>query len=193
MPAKKELSLLPDSENINSNWGRALRWLTTVGRFVIVVTELVVVSAFLSRFYLDRKNADLSETLRQQKAILESTKEFESEFDFLQARINYIKTFRSTDAQLTSKLSLLASSIPPDVIVSALNVTNGHVPKTQIHLIAYTLQQDSIITMVTNMSLNPQIKSIEIARIEKKTKDNKYVIELNLIMDNGPLTTNGRT
>ncbi len=193
MPAKKELSLLPDSENINSNWGRALRWLTTVGRFVIVVTELVVVSAFLSRFYLDRKNADLSETLRQQKAILESTKEFESEFDFLQARINYIKTFRSTDAQLTSKLSLLASSIPPDVIVSALNVTNGQVPKTQIHLIAYTLQQDSIITMVTNMSLNPQIKSIEIARIEKKTKDNKYVIELNLIMDNGPLTTNGRT
>jgi methyl coenzyme M reductase subunit C-like uncharacterized protein (methanogenesis marker protein 7) len=77
MPAKKEISLLPDEENLNTLSARVLRYLTTIGRVIIILTELAVISAFLSRFWLDRKNADLSETIRQQKAILESTQEFE--------------------------------------------------------------------------------------------------------------------
>jgi len=53
MPAKKEISLLPDEENLDSFSARAFRWLTTVGRYVIVFTELIVICAFLSRFWLD--------------------------------------------------------------------------------------------------------------------------------------------
>ena len=80
MPSKKEISLLPAEENLNTFSARFLKWVTSVGRVVIVFVELIVIGAFLSRFWLDRKNSDLSETLRQQKAILASTQEFEKDY-----------------------------------------------------------------------------------------------------------------
>jgi hypothetical protein len=47
MPAKKEISLLPDEENADSLSARIVRWITTVGRYVIVFTELIVIGAFV--------------------------------------------------------------------------------------------------------------------------------------------------
>jgi len=76
MANKKELSLLPDSSNPNSFSARFIKWVTTIGRWVMTLTELIVISAFISRFWLDRKNSDLSDLIRQKQAILESTQEF---------------------------------------------------------------------------------------------------------------------
>ena len=72
---------MPDSYNPNSFNARFIKWLTTIGRWVMTLTELIVISAFISRFWLDRKNSDLSDLIRQKQAILESTQYFESEFD----------------------------------------------------------------------------------------------------------------
>ncbi|MCL4384357.1 PilN domain-containing protein [Patescibacteria group bacterium] len=180
MGGKKELSLLPDSENYNSLQGRLFRWLTTVGRVVIIVTELIVVSAFLSRFYLDRKNADLSESLRQQKAILESTKEFEQEFDLLQNRLSFIKSFSGQSSHLPPHLISLAQSIPTGVVVTDLRVDDADAPVSKVSLSANADQQDNIVDFVTNISLNPQISAIEIKRIEKKPRNDKYLIDLSL-------------
>ena len=47
MPAKKEISLLPNEENLNTFSARFLRWVTSVGRVVIVFVELIVIGAFL--------------------------------------------------------------------------------------------------------------------------------------------------
>jgi len=87
MPPKKEISLLPSEENLNSPLAKITKWATSTGRVVIIFVELIVILAFLSRFSLDRRNADLSETLRQQKAILASTKDFENDYLSLQKRL----------------------------------------------------------------------------------------------------------
>ncbi|MBU4397602.1 hypothetical protein KKC08_05560 [Patescibacteria group bacterium] len=85
MPAnfKREISLLPKDQDNNSSTAKLIRWITTVGRVVIIFTELIVIAAFVSRFWLDRKNSDLSESIRQQKAILESTALFEVDYSTL--------------------------------------------------------------------------------------------------------------
>ncbi|MBU1129800.1 hypothetical protein KKE45_00570, partial [Patescibacteria group bacterium] len=93
MPAdtKKEISFLPKHQDNHSFIAKLVRWVTTVGRSVIIFTELIVIAAFVSRFWLDRKNSDLSESIRQQKAILESTAPFEKDFLILQNRLKAIK------------------------------------------------------------------------------------------------------
>jgi len=182
MATKKEISLLPEAENPNSFSARIFKWLTTVGRWVIVVTELIVVGAFLSRFWLDRKNADLSEVIRQQEAILQSTQDFEIEFNSLQKRLKIISDFYEKQPQYKQQAYILVDSTPTDLIYN--NITLNHDSKTNettanASLIAF--QEDSIVNFITNLMLNPDIASVNINQIKKEARENNYLISISVV------------
>lgn len=182
MTPKKEVSLLPESENPNSFSSRLLKWLTNTGRVVIIITELLVVAAFISRFWLDRKNADLSEVIRQQQAILNSTKEFEKEYSFLQQKLKIIKEFYANDLGYEDKIDSLIRSTPQDIIYNSLTISkdkNNNKITSSISLIAYN--ESSIVDFITNLTLNPDIESVSLNQIEKKPRENKYSISISLI------------
>lgn len=181
MPSKKEISLLPTEENSNTFWSRFFKWVTTVGRVVIIFTELIVISAFLSRFWLDRKNSDLSEVLRQQKAIIASTQEFESDYVSLQERLKYIKDFYKNQPDYISKLTSLVQSLPEGIYFQSINL--GRDEKTSqisAKVELYSYQEDVIVDFITNLKLNPDIAAVEVQKIEKKTKDSKYYLNISL-------------
>jgi Tfp pilus assembly protein PilN len=177
MPSKKEISLLPNEENNQSFWARFLKWLTTVGRVVIIFTELIVIGAFLSRFWLDRKNSDLSEVLRQRKAILASTQDFENDYISLQERLQYIKNFYQTQPQYVANLNSLIQSLPPGIYFQNFILSNDKkTSKVSAQVELYTYQEDAIVDFITNLKLNPDIDTVEVQKIEKKTKDSKYYL-----------------
>lgn len=181
MPIKREPSLLPDAENANSLFARILRWTTTVGRFTIVFTELIVICAFLSRFWLDRKNSDLSEVIRQQKAILESTQDFEKEFILLQQRLVSIKELYSVRADYGSKIKSLVESTPPDIIYNLLSLrqdTDNKLITVDLDMVSY--KEGSIIDFITNLVINPDIQTVSVNKIEKKPRDSRYLVQISL-------------
>ena len=181
MPAKKEISLLPNEENLNTFSARFLRWVTSVGRVVIVFVELIVIGAFLSRFWLDRKNSDLSETLRQQKAILGSTQEFEKDYVSLQERLKFIKNFYKTEPKYVESLNSLIQSIPDGIFFENISFNSGE--KTSIitgSVESFSYLEDAIIDFIVNLKLNPDISSVNVQKIEKKTKDSKFYLSLSL-------------
>lgn len=172
MAKKKEISLLPNSEDPRSFSAIFFKWLTTVGRWVIVATELIVVFAFLSRFWLDRKNSDLSEIVRQQQAILDSTKYFEAEFKSFQDRLTSIREYYSSQPEYDKYLSSLVESTPKDLVYNNLSIEKNNISKeitADASLLAF--KEESIVGFIDNLLLNPNIKTVEINRIEKKPKD----------------------
>lgn len=181
MPAKKEISLLPDEENVNSFSSRALLWLTTVGRYVIVFTELIVIGAFLSRFWLDRLNSDLSEVVRQQQAILDSTSSFTTEYSQLQQRLNIIKGFYQNQPEYQSKIQTLTDSTPLDITFTKLTLTQDLTNNTTANISFSAYQESSIVNFITNLIVNPQIASVNIQTIEKKSRENTYHVNLSLV------------
>jgi hypothetical protein len=181
MPAKKEISLLPNEENIDSLSARAVKWLTTVGRYIIVFTELIVVVAFLSRFWLDRINSDLSEIVRQQKAILESTGSFETEYSQLQKRLNLVKGFYQNQPEYQSKIQTLTESTPLDITFNTLVVGQNAASSVSADISFYAYQESSIVNFITNLIVNPKISSVNIQTIEKKTRENRYNVNLSLV------------
>jgi len=181
MPAKKEISLLPDEENLNSLSARIFQWLTTVGRYIIVFTELIVICAFLSRFWLDRMNSDLDEVIRQQEAILDSTNSFATQYSQLQQRLGVIKDFYQNQPDYQSKIQTLSDSTPLDITYTNLTLdrdTKNNIT-AKINFTAY--QENSIVDFITNLIVNPQIASVDIQTIEKKTKENIYHVNLSLV------------
>ena len=179
MPAKKEISLLPDKENANSFINRIIKWTTSIGRAIIIVTELIVISAFLSRFWLDRKNSDLSEVIRQQKAILESTQDFEKEYGFLQQRLKALAPYANNPQSLDIKISSVVSSIPNDISLGNISIKVTDTGQSAT-LTAIAYKEGSIVDFITNLSINPDIQKVDIKRIEKKSKDDKYNVDLDL-------------
>lgn len=177
MTEKKEISLLPSEENNNTFMARFLRWVTTIGRVVIILTELIVIGAFLSRFWLDRENSDLSETLRQQKAILASTTDFENDYISLQERLKFIKNFYQSEPKYVESLNTLVQSIPEGIYFQNLNFSNSD-SAISARINAFSYQEDIIIDFIVNLKLNPDIGSVNVENIEKKTKDSKYYLDI---------------
>jgi hypothetical protein len=176
-PAKKEISLLPDDANVNTIGARAMRWVTTVARFVIIITEMIIIGAFLSRFYLDRKNSDLSDVIRQQKAIIESTQNFENDFVLLQKKLSIISQYYKNQPEYQTKIATLIESTPPNITYDNLQLNSESQNVTA--LISFNaFDETSIIDLITNLILNPKIKSVDVNTIEKKPKDTKYIVNL---------------
>lgn len=186
MPAKKEISLLPDEANNNTTSARVVRWITSVGRYIVVFTELIVISAFLSRFYLDRKNSDLSDILRQQQAIIQSTQNFENDFDLLQKKINIIKLTYASQPEFQSKIDTLVTSTPPDIAFESLQFTTNSNQEISANLSLTAFQESSIVDFITNLIVNPKIKSVDVQKIEKKPNDTKYLVSLSISFINAP-------
>lgn len=181
MATKKEPSLLPEQNDPNSLSSRALNWVITIGRCVIIVTELIVIGAFFSRFSLDRKNSDLSETIRQQEAILTSTQNFEKEYKSLQQKLKTIKETYASEPQYSQKITSLINSTPPELTYDQITIRKNSDSQITAVMELTALQEESIIDFITNLLLNSDIETANINKIEKKAKENNYSINLSVI------------
>jgi len=183
MAIKKEISLLPEAENPNSFGAVFFKWLTTVGRWIIVVTELVVILAFISRFWLDRKNSDLSEIVRQQQSILDSTKYFESEYTSFQERLKTIKEAYANQPEYDQYLLSLIKSTPQDLVYNTISTQKNSDNEIVTTASLISSNENSIVNFISNLMLNPDIKSVDIDKIEKKPKENNYTVLISLVFN----------
>jgi len=182
MLGKREPSLLPEEENADTITAKILRYLTTVGRVIIILTELIVISAFISRFWLDRRNSDLSEIVRQQKAILATTVEFEKEYSLLQQRLKVVKKLLSENPDFFGPINALVKSTPPEIVYDNLNLkdtTDQSAPPIAT-LNLYSYREDSLVEFISNLMVNPTIKSVSVNKIEKKVRDTRYLVNLTI-------------
>lgn len=182
MTAKKQISLLPQSSQPDSLIAKLVDWLTTVGRVVIIVTELIVVTAFFSRFWLDRQNSDLSEKIRQQQAILTSTVEFEKEFNIFQQRLILIKTL-SQHRNITNALDSLLQSTPPTIYYQTLSI-DPQSDQLSTRLSATAFSSQSVIDFITNLILNNNIQNVFVTGIEKAPKTSFFTINISINFKN---------
>lgn len=172
----KEISLLPQERFRKSPIGRLSFWLVSVGRYIIVFTELIVVSAFLSRFYLDRKNADLSEKIRQQKAILASVSDFENDYLLFQKRLKLIESKMELEENFAEPLRTIASHLHPDVLISSYS----YIRDKNLPVISLTTESFSVTGVsyfVNSLSGDPQI---DVVKLEGVNKERNKKIEARL-------------
>ena len=163
MPARvATINLLPKSEVDSSFWGKFLKWALTSGRYIIILTEVVVIAAFLSRFKLDSDLADLAERVEGKKKILEALSENERLFRLAQARLGAVAGL--TGKQLGSMPILidLDSSIPDNggVVIDRVGVSSS-----EISLGGTSRSEAGLGELLTRLSRNPKWKSVELSDI----------------------------
>jgi len=84
---ENKINLLPQKGFEKSTAGRVLTWILSTFRIIVIVTEIIVMVAFLSRFWLDAKNTDLRDEIEQKQAVLSATSSFDRDFKEAQTRL----------------------------------------------------------------------------------------------------------
>lgn len=115
------VNLLPQDPFLDSVLGKFLVWSLSIGRYLVILTELVVITSFLSRFKLDRDLTDITENIIRQKSVIASYQDVEINFRSVQDRINFIKQQQQGSSILTS-LDFLERNLPIDTKLSQLSL-----------------------------------------------------------------------
>ncbi len=180
MPVKTgeiNINLLPGDDLEKAPFGKFLKWATTYGRYIVVLTELIVLIAFLSRFKLDRDLSDLSDNINRKKVIVESSSQFEQEIRNLQNRLQVVAALADKTQRPSQYLDFLSLQLPQGVTLSTLENTDN-----KIQLTGVSPSEAGIATLVSSLSQNSQVQSVALESLAKDAKNNSLNFSLSLIL-----------
>ena len=159
-PPKTTIEFIPQEEWEKTSFGKFLKWLLNVGRWIVIITELIVILAFLSRFKLDRDLTDLNEVVKQKQAIVGASSDFEKEFRFLQKRLSTIEGLKKSQVEADKILELFSQLTPAGIQLSNFNLSGEK--------ISLTASADSEITFAVflkNLKQEPKLTSLTLNKV----------------------------
>jgi Tfp pilus assembly protein PilO len=119
------INLLPKDSFEFSTLGKALKWATTVGRVLVVLTEFVVLLAFASRFYFDKKLDDLNTTITQKQAQIEAYSQIETDIRKILAKQQPVKLQQTGSLSFKTRIDELTRILPAGTVLDSLTLGNG--------------------------------------------------------------------
>lgn len=161
MPISKSkiINLLPDDQFQSSTLGRILKWALSSFRVMVIITELVVMSAFLSRFWLDARNSDLNEELNVNKAQVLAYSNTEKEFRTYQKKLTILKSLYNED-QSSKLITSISDVTPSDIVLSTIQKSKEGL---QIKAISYTEQ--AIAQFLVNLSQVGGLSEVNLSQV----------------------------
>jgi Tfp pilus assembly protein PilN len=140
---KTTINLIPREGFTATTSGRILVWALSTFRIVVIVTEIIVMIAFLSRFWLDAQNTDLNDEIRQKRAVLEATQNFQKEFEGAQKLLTVYSNFTKNRGQASDSYTNVTKSLPEseNFFLTKLNYNPNSVVVTGLSLDERSIQQ----------------------------------------------------
>lgn len=162
MPRKTKINLLPRTDFENTDAGKLLNWVSSVGRWIVVLTEFVVICAFLSRFYFDTKLSNLFDDLIQKKAIVSSVADFEQEFLLVQEKTKLIKGILAQEQKPSGLVNQISQLIPLDVTLTTIGIS-----KNNLQMGGYSLSEQGINLLLSGIKKQPNFSQINLGSISQ--------------------------
>jgi len=178
---KNRINLLPQEEFAASTPGRILAWLLSTFRVTVIVTEMIVMLAFLSRFWLDARSADLGDLINQRQAVIASSADFENEFRGVQKKLKIFSGLTGEGDSAIQYLENISSLIPPEIILTSFSFLNE-----EIKLEGISPNEMGIAQLVANLETNDDFKEILISQISTDKETQAFLkFSLNLKLKEG--------
>lgn len=182
MAARKDklVNLLPQEVFDASPTGRVLRWALSSFRVIVIVTEMVVMIAFLSRFWLDAKNSDLNEEILQKETIITSQAEFEKEFRELQRRLSIVSQI-SASSNTFESLPVVSSHLPPEVLLSSISFNQG-----TLQVKGASSSELAVAQFIVNLEEDKSFEKVTLTQLDSDGSNSSIIVfSLNIVLARG--------
>ena len=154
------INLLPKKGFYTTLAGRILTWILSTFRGIVIFTEIIVMIAFLSRFWLDAKNSDLSDEIDQKQAVIISTLDFEKEYIITQNKLKVFENVLAGEIHASNILKNITESVPNGISLTSLNFGNSLLTINGNSISEIEIQQ-----FIVNLKSHPNFKKISIVNI----------------------------
>jgi Tfp pilus assembly protein PilN len=158
--APKKVNLLPKDQFEFSATGKFIQWAVSIGRWIVVLTEFVVICAFLSRFYFDTVQANLFDETKQKQAIIQSAASFEENFRDLQTKVKLVKALLAEEKEPSGLISQISNKLPLNVTLTRVSIETG-----ELRISGFTLSERGLSVFVSGLAEIPQLEKVNLTNV----------------------------
>lgn len=163
---EEEINLLPQKGFQSSTAGRVLAWILSTFRIIVIVTEIIVMVAFLSRFWFDAQNTNLNEQIQQKKDVLLAYREFEHNFKDVQKRLTIYSDITQNQISGINVAETVKYFLPPDVVATKIADEDN-----KLEITGETSNERSIQQLIVNLNSVSILKDISLIGISTQKED----------------------
>jgi len=157
---KININLVPKDPFFNTILGKTLRWALSVGRYIVIFTELMVILSFVARFTLDRQLTNLNDSIHQKQVTIESYGDLEEKVRLIQAKSDQYQQIEQ-QTNIIDIFPALTRVAPNDIRLDELTIK-----PTRVSMSGRSLTQESLNILITNFQLSSNFFNITVDRIE---------------------------
>ncbi len=162
---KGSINLLP-KDSFESSWlGQFLTWALVFGKWTVIITQLVVVGAFVMRFGLDRRLTDLRREIEKEAALIRSFASIEKDFRLVQKQLIFIKPVVARQDETLGIVSRIEQITPSDVWYERISLSPG-----MVTLSAYSASIGGFSQFLQTLKQDEAFSSISLGSLKSGTQ-----------------------
>lgn len=167
---RKTINLLPRDSFESSQLGYILSWVLIFGKWAVIITQLIVMGAFLWRFSLDRQLTDLNKAIAKNVAVAKSYEQVEREFVLAQKRLNKAEEILREQNKTNETFALITARTPLDVWYEKIAVN-----PQGLTISAYSKSLLGFGNLLNNLQSDKRFESISINKIQDSGSQNAQI------------------
>src|SRR4030042_2446823 len=167
---QNQINLLPQEEFAGSTLGRVLLWALSTFRIIVIITEMVVMLAFLSRFWLGARNVDLNDLIKQKHAVIAATADFEKDYRNTQKRRRVFSALAKEEGQASTYLETIATYLPSDVSLISYTFGAG-VVQTK----GAAISESSVAQFMVNLEASGAFEKVELTNLDSSQQESSLL------------------
>ncbi len=140
-----------------------IKWALSIGRLLVIVTEIVALLTFLYRFSLDRQLIDLHTKIVQEQAIVSSLKDQEQTYRNLQDRIALANTTSLSTSKKIQAFFDIQKNAPSELIFNNMSLS-----EQGVRFSISTRNVSSLSKFINFLKSYKDVSSVSIDKIENK-------------------------
>ncbi len=161
---KRSINLLPRDPFENSTLGVILEWALVFGKWSVIVTQLIVMGAFLWRFALDRNLTDLRKAIARDIAVIKSYEQVERDYILTQKQLTQAKSAMSSQDSVIKTIADIERITPSEVWYDRISFT-----PTTLSMTAYAASLPAFGQFLSLVQTDPLFGGVKIGKLESST------------------------
>lgn len=166
------INLLPKERHKNVG-DRVFYFILNYLRYIIVITQLVVIFVFIAKFSTDQRIVDLQESIDQKYEIVSVFQPLVKEAKATEFRMKEVEKVLVQQERLSLMLRYVMNNFPSTLTLKQLQVT-----EEIFYLRGITADPDVLRLFVEKMKSDAQFESVSLKTIKKTDEGFEFDIEL---------------
>lgn len=122
----ERINLLPQDPFFETTFGRILNWASTIGRYLVIVTEFLIVATIASKFKLDRDLTDLNAAINLRSTLIASYGDLEQTVRSVQDRIDFLRK-QDQQTKVAVALDIVKKNLPREAVIKTINIESDSI------------------------------------------------------------------